>query len=82
MTLFDKHFIFYVTTNFPCFRDQGNGFYNITLILATIAKEDVDRTYYLIVSNDLGRDEFAVRISTMDEPAGKTMTLGFYIRDM
>ncbi|XP_075988585.1 fasciclin 3 isoform X2 [Anticarsia gemmatalis] len=54
----------------------GNGFYNITLILSTIAKEDVERTYYLRVSNDLGRDEFAVRISTMDEPAGVELDTG------
>lgn len=40
--------------------------------MSHIAKEDVDRTYYLRVFNDLGTEEFAVRISTMDEPAGKS----------
>ncbi|XP_037977478.2 fasciclin-3 isoform X2 [Plutella xylostella] len=48
----------------------GNGYYNCTLLLAHIAKEDVERTYYLKVTNDLGAEEFAVRLSTMDEPAG------------
>lgn len=50
---------------------QGNGYYNCTLLLAHIAKEDVERTYYLKVTNDLGAEEFAVRLSTMDEPAGE-----------
>lgn len=57
-----------------CIVSQGNGFYNLTLILARVAKEDVERTYYLRASNDLGREEFAVRISTMDEPAGEYIT--------
>ncbi|KAF9823103.1 hypothetical protein SFRURICE_013178, partial [Spodoptera frugiperda] len=48
---------------------NGNGYFNITLILARISKEDVDRTYFLRVANDFGREEIAVRISTMDEPA-------------
>lgn len=54
----------------------GNGYYNITLIVARITKEDVDRTYYLRVDNELGREEFAVRISTMDEPAGVELDTG------
>ncbi|XP_026739967.1 fasciclin-3 isoform X3 [Trichoplusia ni] len=54
----------------------GNGFYNVTLIVARVAKEDVDRTYYLRVDNGLGREEFAVRISTMDEPAGVELDTG------
>ncbi|KAJ8707604.1 hypothetical protein PYW07_011281 [Mythimna separata] len=54
----------------------GNGYYNITLVLARITKEDVDRTYYLRVDNGLGREEFAVRISTMDEPAGVELDTG------
>lgn len=53
------------------FFQQGSGYYNITLVLTRVAKEDVDRTYYLRVTNDLGREEFALRLSTMDEPAGK-----------
>ncbi|XP_047038571.1 fasciclin-3 isoform X3 [Helicoverpa zea] len=54
----------------------GSGYYNITLILARITKEDVDRTYYLRVDNGLGREEFPVRISTMDEPAGVELDTG------
>ncbi|XP_047513524.1 fasciclin-3 isoform X6 [Pieris napi] len=49
----------------------GGGYYNVTLVLTAVAKEDVDRTYYLRVSNDLGREEFALRLSTMDEPAAR-----------
>ncbi|CAH0602052.1 unnamed protein product [Chrysodeixis includens] len=56
--------------------NMGNGFFNITLIVARVAKEDVDRTYYLRVDNGLGREEFAVRISTMDEPAGVELDTG------
>ncbi|XP_045508816.1 fasciclin-3 isoform X2 [Colias croceus] len=54
----------------------GTGFYNITLVLSQVAKEDVDRTYYLRVSNDLGREEFSLRLSTMDEPAGVELGTG------
>ncbi|XP_045770113.1 fasciclin-3 isoform X6 [Maniola jurtina] len=54
----------------------GSGFYNVTLVLARVAKEDVERTYYLRVTNDLGREEFALRLSTMDEPAGVELDTG------
>ncbi|XP_041970196.1 fasciclin-3 isoform X3 [Aricia agestis] len=54
----------------------GGGYYNVTLILQRVAKEDVDRTYYLRVSNELGQEEFAVRLSTMDEPAGVELGSG------
>lgn len=54
----------------------GSGYYNITLVLTRVAKEDVDRTYYLRVTNDLGREEFALRLSTMDEPAGVELEAG------
>lgn len=54
----------------------GEGYYNITLAIARIDKEDVDRTYYLHVSNDLGRADFMVRMSTMDEPAGVELGAG------
>ncbi|XP_072948610.1 fasciclin-3 isoform X2 [Epargyreus clarus] len=54
----------------------GGGYYNVTLILRRIAKEDVDKTYYLRVANDLGKEEFAVRLSTMDEPAGVELDTG------
>ncbi|XP_046975926.1 fasciclin-3 isoform X3 [Vanessa cardui] len=54
----------------------GGGYYNITLVLTRVAKEDVDRTYYLRVTNDLGREEFALRLSTMDEPAGVELETG------
>ncbi|XP_039752814.1 fasciclin-3 isoform X2 [Pararge aegeria] len=54
----------------------GGGFYNVTLVLARVAKEDVERTYYLRVTNDLGREEFALRLSTMDEPAGVELETG------
>lgn len=50
---------------------QGNGYYNVTLILSTIEKEDVDKTYLLRVSNDLGNELYTVKISTMAEPAGE-----------
>ncbi|XP_034827459.1 fasciclin-3 isoform X6 [Maniola hyperantus] len=54
----------------------GSGFYNVTLVLARVAKEDVEQTYYLRVTNDLGREEFALRLSTMDEPAGVELDTG------
>ncbi|XP_049883846.1 fasciclin-3 isoform X2 [Pectinophora gossypiella] len=54
----------------------GGGYYNVTLILRRVSKEDVERSYYLRVHNELGRDEFAVRISTMDEPAGVELDTG------
>lgn len=51
----------------------------MTLVLSRVAKEDVDRTYYLTVANDLGREDFSVRLSTMDEPAGKSsFSLSFH----
>jgi hypothetical protein len=49
---------------------QGSGYFNITLLLSRISKEDVDRKYYLRVTNDIGSEEFIVQLSTMDEPAG------------
>ncbi|CAH2056177.1 unnamed protein product, partial [Iphiclides podalirius] len=54
----------------------GGGYYNVTLVLSRVAKEDVDRTYYLTVTNDLGREDFSVRLSTMDEPAGVELETG------
>ncbi|KPJ17368.1 Fasciclin-3 [Papilio machaon] len=54
----------------------GGGYYNVTLVLSRVAKEDVDRTYYLTVANDLGREDFSVRLSTMDEPAGVELETG------
>ncbi|CAH0404521.1 unnamed protein product [Chilo suppressalis] len=54
----------------------GGGFYNLTLFLPHITKEDVDRKYYLRASNDLGAEEFTVLISTMDEPAGVELEAG------
>ncbi|CAG4949174.1 unnamed protein product [Parnassius apollo] len=54
----------------------GGGYYNVTLLLSRVAKEDVDRTYYLTVANDLGREDFSVRLSTMDEPAGVELETG------
>lgn len=54
----------------------GNGHYNVSLHLARITKEDVERTYYLQVFNDLGREEFTLRMSTMDEPAGVELDTG------
>ncbi|KAM3955176.1 fasciclin 3 [Aphomia sociella] len=54
----------------------GNGYYNVTLLLSNIKKEDVDRKYYLRVTNDLGSEEFVVLISTMDEPAGVELEAG------
>lgn len=53
-----------------------NGYYNITLVLSTVTKEDVERSYYLQVGNDFGNEEFIVRISTMDEPAGVELDTG------
>ncbi|XP_052738998.1 fasciclin-3 isoform X2 [Bicyclus anynana] len=60
----------------------GGGFYNVTLVLARVAKEDVERTYYLRVTNDLGREEFAVRLSTMDEPAARKSKTSYLIIDV
>ncbi|KAI8433189.1 hypothetical protein MSG28_015281 [Choristoneura fumiferana] len=54
----------------------GGGYYNLSLVLARVSKEDVDRVYYLRARNDLGQEEFAVRISTMDEPAGVELDAG------
>ncbi|KAJ2943458.1 hypothetical protein O0L34_g12265 [Tuta absoluta] len=54
----------------------GNGYYNLTLILKSVEKADVDRTYYLRVRNEEGDADFTVRISTMDEPAGVELDTG------
>ncbi|XP_063836675.1 fasciclin-3 isoform X2 [Ostrinia nubilalis] len=55
---------------------MGSGFYNISLFLPHISKEDVDRKYYLRASNELGAQEYTVMISTMDEPAGVELETG------
>ncbi|KAL0809172.1 hypothetical protein ABMA28_011403 [Loxostege sticticalis] len=54
----------------------GGGYYNISLLLSRVQKEDVERKYYLRVSNELGQQEFTVLISTMDEPAGVELDTG------
>ncbi|XP_053622196.1 fasciclin-3 isoform X2 [Plodia interpunctella] len=54
----------------------GGGYYNVTLLISQIEKEDVDRKYYLRVSNDLGSEEFTVLISTLDEPTGVELEAG------
>ncbi|KAJ0182907.1 hypothetical protein K1T71_000883 [Dendrolimus kikuchii] len=54
----------------------GDGYYNVTLAIARIDKDDVDRIYYLSVYNDLGKEDLVVRMSTMDEPAGVELGTG------
>ncbi|CAH0761713.1 unnamed protein product [Diatraea saccharalis] len=54
----------------------GSGYYNLTLLLPRITKEDVDRKYYLRAINELGTEDFTVLISTMDEPAGVELDTG------
>ncbi|CAG9576879.1 unnamed protein product [Danaus chrysippus] len=54
----------------------GGGYYNMTLVMDTVSKDDVARTIGLRVTNELGQEDFIVRLSTMDEPPGVELGVG------
>ncbi|XP_061381451.1 fasciclin-3 isoform X3 [Danaus plexippus] len=54
----------------------GGGYYNMTLVLERVSKDDVARSIGLRVLNELGQEDFVVRLSTMDEPPGVELGVG------
>ncbi|KAJ8707630.1 hypothetical protein PYW07_011307 [Mythimna separata] len=56
-----------------------HGYYNISLVVQNLTEEDLKRTYYLCVYNNLGREEFTFRISTSDKPTDANTSSNFPI---
>lgn len=52
---------------------QGNGFYNATLAISTVEREDTDRDIQLRARNSEGEKTYNIKISTLGEPEGKTL---------
>ncbi|XP_060534314.1 fasciclin-3 isoform X2 [Cylas formicarius] len=51
-------------------RDLGNGRYLVSLKIARISKLDTDKEYILTAYNDMGSQDYRVKISTNPEPKG------------
>lgn len=46
--------------------DLGNGVFNVSLTIASLTLEDTTKSYYLKASNDLGSQDYTVRISSSE----------------
>lgn len=51
-------------------RDMGNGTWEAQLRIMRVTAEDVDKNYVLRARNDVGEQQYTVRISTSAEPQG------------
>ncbi|KAG5875940.1 Fasciclin-3, partial [Gonioctena quinquepunctata] len=59
--------------------DKGMGRYEVNLYLATVTKEDTDTDYILSAYNDMGSQEYRIKISTSPEPEGAELGIGVII---
>jgi hypothetical protein len=50
--------------------EQGNGTWEAQLRIMRVTAEDVNRNYILRARNDVGEQQYTVRISTSAEPQG------------
>jgi hypothetical protein len=50
--------------------EQGNGTWEAQLRIMRVTTEDVDRRYVLRARNDVGEQQYTVKISTSAEPQG------------
>jgi hypothetical protein len=50
--------------------EQGNGTWEAQLRITRVTVEDVARNYILRARNDVGEQQYTVRISTSAEPQG------------
>ncbi|CAH2003547.1 unnamed protein product [Acanthoscelides obtectus] len=60
-------------------KDLGRGLYVANLRIAAIRKEDTETDYILTAYNDLGPQDYRVKISTSPEPAGLDLGVGAII---
>ncbi|XP_034475039.1 fasciclin-3 isoform X4 [Drosophila innubila] len=51
----------------------SNDLYNVTLVIAGLTLEDTTKTYYLQASNELGRTNYEVRISSSSKPPSSSL---------
>lgn len=47
---------------------QGDGKWNVTLVIDKLTLEDTTKSYKLIAGNQLGREEYTIKISGSDAP--------------
>lgn len=52
---------------------KGNGYYNATLIISPVEREDTDRDIELRARNSEGERIYNIKISTLGEPEGKIL---------
>ncbi|XP_063392545.1 fasciclin-3-like isoform X3 [Cydia fagiglandana] len=55
---------------------HGSGYYNVTLVLSPVTSEDVERNYFLTLSNRHGEKRLMVKLSTLEQPAGMELEAG------
>jgi hypothetical protein len=55
-------------------KDMGNGRYDISLRIAAINKRDTEKVYVLRAYNDMGDQQYTIKISTSPEPEGNNNT--------
>ncbi|XP_061727852.1 fasciclin-3 isoform X4 [Cydia pomonella] len=60
----------------------GSGYYNITLVLSPVTSEDVERNYFLTLSNKHGEKRLMVKLSTLEQPAAQASILRLNVYGM
>ncbi|XP_049825133.1 fasciclin-3 isoform X2 [Aethina tumida] len=60
-------------------QSAGRGKYTVSLSIANINKQDTEKEYILTAYNDMGSQEYRVKISTSPEPEGLELGLGSII---
>ncbi|XP_063632742.1 fasciclin-3-like isoform X4 [Cydia splendana] len=55
---------------------HGSGYFNVTLVLSPVTSEDVERNYFLTLSNKHGEKRLMVKLSTLEQPAGMELEAG------
>ena len=59
--------------------ELGNGYYNVTLRISGLTLEDTTRIYSIKASNQLGAQDYRVRISSSETPASSGLDIGAII---
>ncbi|CAD7079919.1 unnamed protein product [Hermetia illucens] len=59
--------------------ELGNGEYNVVLSIDSLTLEDTTKDYMLRASNELGQQEYIVRISSSNTPASSGLDIGAII---
>ncbi|CAG9815099.1 unnamed protein product, partial [Phaedon cochleariae] len=60
-------------------REMGRGRYEANLRLAAVTKQDTETDYTLVAYNDMGTQNYRIKISTSPEPEGFELSIGAII---